>query len=124
MTNNSPLDEHIKGKFGNYTPDVPPHIWGNIIAEKEKRRPAGFWFSFLNKNMLLLLLVIVTAGAGIIIYKNIFFEGDNNQIRLFQFKLFTFGEKWIFHNEADMAIIRVVIRDTNLIQRACKMLFI
>ena len=71
MTNNSPLDEHIKEKFGNYTPDVPPHIWENIIAEKEKRRPAGFWFSFLNKNSLLLLLGIVIAGTGIVIYKNV-----------------------------------------------------
>lgn len=79
MTNNSPLDEHIKGKFSNYTPDVPSHIWENIIAEKEKRRPAGFWFSFLNKNILLLLFVIVTAGTGVIIYKNIYSTGDSKK---------------------------------------------
>src|SRR5262245_37770747 len=69
--NNSPLDEHIKQKFGDYTPDVPPHIWENIMAERDKRKPAGFWFSFLNRNILLLLLVLAGAGTGIIIYKNI-----------------------------------------------------
>ena len=76
MTNNSPLDEHIKGRFSNYTPDVPPHIWENIIAEKEKRKPAGFWFSFLNKNLLFLLMGIVLTGTGIIIYRNVDLKKD------------------------------------------------
>ena len=76
MTNNSPLDEHIKGRFSNYTPDVPPHIWENIIAEKEKRKPAGFWFSFLNKNLLFLLMGIVLTGTGIFIYKNVDLKKD------------------------------------------------
>ncbi|MEP7163262.1 MAG: hypothetical protein ABI741_01135 [Ferruginibacter sp.] len=80
MTNNSPLEEHIKEKFGNYSPDVPPHIWENIIAKKDKRRPGAFWFSFLNKNILLLLFVIVSAGAGILIYKNVYSPVEHKKI--------------------------------------------
>ena len=78
MTNNSPLDEHIKGKFGNYTPEVPAHIWENIIAEKDKRRPLWFWFS-VNKNLFFLLFGIMITGAGIIIYKN-FYSLENSKV--------------------------------------------
>ena len=70
MTNNSPLDEHIKKQFGDYSPDVPPHIWENIMGEKEKRKPAGFWLSFLNKKVLFLLFGILLLGGAGIIYKN------------------------------------------------------
>ncbi len=68
--NNSALDDHIKERFGNYSPDVPPHIWENIVAEKDKRRPGIFWLGFLNKKLALLLLGVLVAGAGIFIYKN------------------------------------------------------
>jgi hypothetical protein len=84
MTHNSPLDEHIKEKFGNYSPDVPPHIWENIIAETEKRRPVGFWFRFLNKKLLLLLFGIVLSGTGIILYKKVYPPAVNNANRLIE----------------------------------------
>lgn len=70
MTNNSPLEEHIKEKFRDYSADVPPHIWENILAAKERRKPVGFWFNFLNKNLLLAFISLVIAGTGIILYKN------------------------------------------------------
>ena len=77
--NNSPLDEHIKKQFSNYTPDVPAHIWENIVAEKDKRKPVGFWLSFLNKKGLLLVLGILLLGSAAILYKNVYTSSDLNK---------------------------------------------
>lgn len=35
MINNQQFDEHIE-QFSNYSPDVHPRIWENIIAEREE----------------------------------------------------------------------------------------
>ena len=65
MNNNRHFDEYIKEQFGNYTPDVPPHIWEKIIAEKDRKRPVGFWVSMLsNRNKLLLLGLIIALSSG------------------------------------------------------------
>ena len=65
MNNNRHFDDHINDQFGNYTPDVPPHIWENIIAEKDRKRPVGFWVSmFNNRNKLLLLSLIIALSSG------------------------------------------------------------
>lgn len=65
MNNNQLFDEHIKDQFSDYAPDVPPRVWENIMAEKEKRRPAGFWVSFFNtRNMLVLLGLLLAGGTG------------------------------------------------------------
>ena len=65
MNNNQRFDENIKEQFSNYAPDVHPRIWENIIAEKEKRKPAGFWFSLLNsRNILVLLGLLIAGGSG------------------------------------------------------------
>jgi len=76
--NNSALDEHIKNQLGNYKPDVPSHIWENIAAEKDRRKPAGIWFS-LNKKVLFLLLGIILLGGGLIVYKNIQSTAGKNE---------------------------------------------
>ncbi len=70
MNNNRHFDEHIKEQFGNYTPDVHPRIWEKIIAEKNKKRPAGFWVSMLNNRskLLLLGLVIALSSGGTWLY--------------------------------------------------------
>ncbi len=78
MTNNSPLEEHIKEKFEHYSPEVPSHIWENIKANKNKRKPVGFWFSFLNKNLLLLFFGIALT-TSFILFK-IVFSPDKNKI--------------------------------------------
>lgn len=72
MNNNQLFDEHIKGQFSDYAPDVPPRIWENIMAEKEKRKPAGFWFSLFNtRNMLVLLGLLLAGGTGAwLIFRN------------------------------------------------------
>jgi len=65
MNNNRLFDEHIKEQFSDYAPDVPPHIWENIVAGKAKRRPAGLWFTLLNgRNIAILIAVLLVGGAG------------------------------------------------------------
>jgi hypothetical protein len=72
MSDNRHFDEYIKGQFSNYSPDVHPRIWKNIVAESSKKKPAGFWVSMLNnRNKLLLLgLVIALSSGGAWLYYN------------------------------------------------------
>jgi hypothetical protein len=71
MNNNGLFDEHIKGQLKDYAPDVHPRIWENIIAKKEKKRPAGFWFTFFNSRNILLLgaLLLVAGGSAYFLVK-------------------------------------------------------
>lgn len=67
------FDEHIKDQFLEYSPQVHPRIWENIIKERDKRRPVGFWINFFNsKNILLLtgLLLAVSAGTYFMLHTN------------------------------------------------------
>jgi len=65
MNSNRQFDDHIKEQFNNYAPGVPAHIWENIIAQKDKKRPAGFWVSmFNNRNKLLLIGLIMALSSG------------------------------------------------------------
>jgi len=59
------FDDNIKEQFQNYSPDVHPRIWENIVKEREKRRPVGFWLNFFNgRNVLLLTALLIAAGSG------------------------------------------------------------
>ncbi len=65
MNSNRHFDEHIKEQFSDYAPDVHPRIWEKIIAEKNKKRPVGFWVSmFSNRNKLMLLGLIIALSSG------------------------------------------------------------
>jgi len=65
MKNNQQFDDHIQEQFNNYSPPVPPHIWEKIAAEKDKKRPVGFWVSmFNNRNKLLLIGLIIALSSG------------------------------------------------------------
>ena len=65
MNNNQRFDEHIKEQFQDYTPQVHPRIWENIVGEREKRKPVGFWFNFFNRrNILLSAALFIAAGSG------------------------------------------------------------
>jgi hypothetical protein len=64
MSNNQRFDEHIKDQFQDYTPQVHPRIWENIIAEREKRRPVGFWVNFFNRRNTLLLAALLLASVS------------------------------------------------------------
>jgi len=80
MNNNRHFDEHIKEQFSNYTPDVHPRIWEKIIAEKDRKRPVGFWVSmFSNRNKLLLIgLIIALSSGGALFYYNKFTNAKEN----------------------------------------------
>ena len=65
MNNNQQFDNNIKEQFENYTPQVHSGIWDNIITKREKRKPIGFWFTFLNgRNILLLTALLIATGSG------------------------------------------------------------
>ncbi|MGG9962039.1 hypothetical protein [Ferruginibacter sp. SUN106] len=65
MSNNQRFDDNIKEQFQDYSPDVHPRIWENIVKEREKRRPAGFWLNFFNgRNILLLTALLIATGSG------------------------------------------------------------
>lgn len=81
MINNQQFDEHIKEQFSNYAPDVHPRIWENIIAERQRRKPVGFWFTlFSNKNRLMLLGLLIAISTGATwLYMNDGFTGTNTK---------------------------------------------
>jgi len=62
------FDKELRGKFSGYTPDVPPHIWDNIMARKSKRR-AFFWI-WLEKNRLSVLFILLLIGTGFYLSQN------------------------------------------------------
>ena len=73
MNSNREFDEHIKEQFSNYSPDVHPRIWKNIIAKKDKKRPAGFLislFSTRNKLLFLGLIIALSSGGAWMYFKN------------------------------------------------------
>ncbi len=78
MSNNQLFDNNIKDQFEDYTPQVHPRIWENIVKKREKRRPVGFWITFLNgRNILLLTAFLISAGSGAyLLLKN---PADNDQ---------------------------------------------
>jgi hypothetical protein len=70
MMQNAPLDEHVKKRLGDYEPEVPPHIWENIMAQKEKRRPVAFWLNPKYKKGLFFLLGILVLGTSIFLLQH------------------------------------------------------
>ena len=67
--NNSPLDEHIKKQFSQYKPDVPAHIWERIAAEKDRKKPLGFWQQPKKIGLLVLLAMLFITG-GLLVYSS------------------------------------------------------
>jgi hypothetical protein len=63
MKDNLPFDDFAKAQFSNYSPDVPAHIWENIIA-KRKSKPKGFWANILSGGNLLILSFVLLIGGG------------------------------------------------------------
>ena len=61
----SNFDQHIKDQFHQYSPDVPLHIWDNIMAKRE-RRPKGFWITLLNtRNLMIAAGLLLTIGTSV-----------------------------------------------------------
>lgn len=62
----SNFDKHIKEQFIDYTAEVPGHIWNNIAAARESRKPKGLWFTWVNGRNLWIaagLLLVIGTGA-------------------------------------------------------------
>jgi hypothetical protein len=64
MSDDVQFDNHVKEQLGNYSPDVPPHIWDNIVAKRGRKKPGGFWLSFFNRKNLLIAAVLLAGGAA------------------------------------------------------------
>jgi hypothetical protein len=64
MSDHLPLDKHIKEQLGHYSPDVPPHIWDQIVARREQQRPKGFWLSFSASRKWLLMAALLLGLGG------------------------------------------------------------
>lgn len=62
MSDNKQFDDFFKQSFSDYSPDVPPHIWEHIAAEKKKKRAGFFWLTA--KKPLLILAALLLAGTG------------------------------------------------------------
>lgn len=68
----SNFDKNIKAQFTDYTTEVPEHIWNNIVAARESRKPKSFWFTWANGRNLWIaagLLLVIGTGAWFI-YSN------------------------------------------------------
>jgi len=61
MSDKNKLDGFLQQSLGDYSPDVPPHIWENIAAERKKKKPVAFWLN--KKNLLLLGAALLLAGG-------------------------------------------------------------
>jgi len=65
MNNNQRFDNNIKEQFEDYNPQVHPRIWENIVKERGRRKPLGFWFTIFNgRNILLLTALLIAVGSG------------------------------------------------------------
>ena len=74
MMDQAPFDDFVKQQFKSYSPDVPGHIWENIVA-KRSSRPKGFWFSRLGGGQILLASLVLLLGGGASYY---LFSGSKN----------------------------------------------
>ena len=63
MRDELPFDDYVKKQFSEYSPDVPPHIWQNIVA-KRSSRPKGFWVNMLSGSNILIISFILLIGGG------------------------------------------------------------
>ena len=75
MRDQAPFDDFVKQQFKSYSPDVPAHIWENIVA-KRNSRPTGFWFGRLGGGKLLLASLVLLIGGGASYY--LFSAGKNS----------------------------------------------
>lgn len=73
------FDKYFKQKMEEYSPPVPEHIWANIVAEKDKKRPVPFLFTFFNRKRMLLAAAMILLGAGGIFTYNHTSSGESNQ---------------------------------------------
>ena len=67
---NNLFDSYVKEQMVNARPDVPSHIWDNIMAKKDRKKPLGFWFNNATKGFLIGLVLLTGAGVSFYFYNN------------------------------------------------------
>lgn len=80
MNNNEHFDNHVKGQFSNYSPEVPPHTWEKIM-QKKKKKPGGLLFFLAGRtNLLILLCVLLAGGSGAwLLNSTLFTHGEKEE---------------------------------------------
>ncbi|MCY7291179.1 MAG: hypothetical protein LH615_03255 [Ferruginibacter sp.] len=70
---NNLFDKYIKEHLGAARPDVAPHIWENIIAKKDRKKPVGYFANNITKIAAAILFILTSAGGAIYLlsHKNI-----------------------------------------------------
>ena len=63
---NNLFDKYIKEHLGASRPEVPQHIWENIVAKKDRTKPVGYFAGNITKMVAAILFIL--AGAGMAIY--------------------------------------------------------
>ena len=60
---NNLFDSYIKEHLGDSRPDVPSHVWENIMAKKDRKKPVGFFTnSFLEIAFAVLFILGISGG--------------------------------------------------------------
>jgi hypothetical protein len=67
---NKLFDDYVRKQFDGYKPEVGAHIWENIIRQKEKNRPVGFWYSTIGKVAATLLVLLTCTGVAYYLMHN------------------------------------------------------
>ena len=83
MSDMSNFDDFTRKQLGNYSPEVPPHVWDNIVAKRERKKPYPFLIKFFNRKNLLLTTGLITLLAGsVFLLNNYTTVADNkNEVR-------------------------------------------
>jgi hypothetical protein len=61
---NKLFDDFVQKQFDGYKPEVGAHVWENIVRQKEKQKPVGFWFSTIGKVAAIFLVILSCIGIG------------------------------------------------------------
>lgn len=77
---NNLFDKHVKEQLGATRPDVPVHIWENIVAKKDRKKPVGYFTNNFSKMIAAAFFLLTGVGGKIyfLSHKNI--STDQNVI--------------------------------------------
>ncbi len=77
---NNLFDKHIKEQLGATRPDVPAHVWENIIAKKERKKPVGYFTNNIAKMAAAVLFILTSVGGTIYLLTPNNIAANKNQI--------------------------------------------
>lgn len=77
---NNLFDKHIKEQLGATRPDVPAHLWENIIAKKERKKPLGYFTNSITKMVAAVLFLLTSVGGAVYLLSHKNIAATNNEI--------------------------------------------